>query len=122
MPWNTRCAACGHAGALACRPSRFRGRDTCSRRGSVAYGDFAPSGGNADAAVEEDRRPARDRAYVLGNSHLLATLVSAYCDSAVRERCWADWREMRVSKGSFATPSGRFSYFSEAMSLRCFRW
>lgn len=82
------------------------------RTGGPATTSIWPSGKRErrpmmiEPSAPENRRRDGERACVLGNSHLLASLVAAYCDSAARERCWADWREMRVSRGSLAAPSG----------------
>jgi hypothetical protein len=54
----------------------------------------------------ESNMNAERKIYFLGNSQLIASVVAGFCPPAVRDRCGADWLEMRVSQGTFTAPNG----------------
>lgn len=52
-----------------------------------------------------------DKIFFLGNSQLITSIVAASCPPEVRDACAMDWRESRISQGSFRSANGRWMNF-----------
>jgi hypothetical protein len=44
--------------------------------------------------------------YFLGNSQLITSVIPAFCSPEIHQQVGADWRDHRVSKGTFTSESG----------------